>query len=156
MSEMTDSTMCAHAMPFGAEFQSDGAVRFRLWAPTQARVSLVLEGQDSTLPMTRLEDGWHEVVTNQATSGTRYRFELEDGSRVPDPASRHQPEDVHGPSEVSILTPTNGATAGGAAAAGRNRSSTSSTSGRSRPKARSARPSTSWTTSSTSASLRSS
>ena len=29
MSEMTDSTMCAHAMPFGAEFQSDGAVRFR-------------------------------------------------------------------------------------------------------------------------------
>jgi malto-oligosyltrehalose trehalohydrolase len=100
MSEMTDSTMCAHAMPFGAEFQSDGAVRFRLWAPTQARVSLVLEGQDSTLPMTRLEDGWHEVVTNQATSGTRYRFELEDGLRVPDPASRHQPEDVHGPSEV--------------------------------------------------------
>ena len=32
--------------------------------------------------------------------GTLYKFVLPDGSRVPDPASRYQPSDVHGPSEV--------------------------------------------------------
>ena len=35
----------AHAMPFGAELLPDGGVRFRLWAPSQAAVALVLEGR---------------------------------------------------------------------------------------------------------------
>ena len=38
--------------------------------------------------------------TPEAGPGTRYRFVLPDGTCVPDPASRYQPEDVHGPSEV--------------------------------------------------------
>ena len=50
--------------------------------------------------MERLGEGWHELVTDRARAGTRYRFVLPDGLRVPDPASRYQPEDVHGPSEV--------------------------------------------------------
>jgi 1,4-alpha-glucan branching enzyme len=41
------------------------------------------------------------LVTRPSTGPDRvYRFVLPDGLRVPDPASRHQPEDVHGPSEV--------------------------------------------------------
>jgi malto-oligosyltrehalose trehalohydrolase len=87
-------------MPFGAELQDDGAVRFRLWAPGQAAVGLALENEPQILPMTRLEDGFFAVTTDAARAGSRYRFQLEDGLRVPDPASRHQPEDVHGPSEV--------------------------------------------------------
>ncbi len=35
-------TSFAHAMPFGAEVRSDGAVRFRLWAPGQAAVAVVI------------------------------------------------------------------------------------------------------------------
>jgi malto-oligosyltrehalose trehalohydrolase len=100
MPTQPDSSTSFHMMPFGAEAHPDGTVRFRLWAPTQKQVSLVLEGKDSALPMTPLEEGWHELSTAQAAPGSRYRFELTDGLGVPDPASRHQPEDVHGPSEV--------------------------------------------------------
>jgi maltooligosyltrehalose trehalohydrolase len=50
--------------------------------------------------MTRAEDGWHELTSPTCKAGTLYRFVLEDGLAVPDPASRFQPADVHGPSEV--------------------------------------------------------
>lgn len=89
-----------HAMPFGAELREDGAVRFRLWAPSHAEIGLELDGATEPLRMSRAAEGWHELVTDRARAGTRYRFVLPDGLRVPDPASRFQPEDVHGPSEV--------------------------------------------------------
>ncbi|MCO6415050.1 malto-oligosyltrehalose trehalohydrolase [Siccirubricoccus sp. KC 17139] len=88
-----------HAMPFGAELQREG-VRFRLWAPSHEAVRLELDGAPAPLPMQRGEGGWHELVRAEARAGSRYRFVLPDGQRVPDPASRYQPEDVHGPSEV--------------------------------------------------------
>lgn len=90
----------AHAMPFGAQVQPDGSVRFALWAPTADSVSLWLEDSHALLPMRKRNDGWFEWSTAQAQPGTRYRFELADGLRVPDPASRFQPDDAHGPSEV--------------------------------------------------------
>jgi malto-oligosyltrehalose trehalohydrolase len=45
-------------------------------------------------------EGWAEVVTREAPAGTRYRFRIDGSVLVPDPASRFQPDDVHGPSEV--------------------------------------------------------
>ncbi|EYD74764.1 Malto-oligosyltrehalose trehalohydrolase [Rubellimicrobium mesophilum DSM 19309] len=74
-------------------------MRFHLWAPGQMRLLLGIEGRADPLAMQALADGWHEVLT-EAAPGTLYRFRLEDGTRVPDPASRHQPKGVHGPSEV--------------------------------------------------------
>jgi maltooligosyltrehalose trehalohydrolase len=87
-------------MPFGAELQPDGTVRFQLWAPAQERVSLVLEDSGASFPLRRQDGGWFELVSDAAHAGSRYRFALQDGLRVPDPASRYQPEDVHGPSVV--------------------------------------------------------
>jgi maltooligosyltrehalose trehalohydrolase len=92
-----DGTPLVHRMPFGAELHRNGT-RFRLWAPSQERIELVIEGQREPVGMSRLQDGWHEVVVGTARAGTRYRFRLENGMLVPDPASRFQPEDVHGPS----------------------------------------------------------
>ncbi|HWG75410.1 MAG TPA: malto-oligosyltrehalose trehalohydrolase [Steroidobacteraceae bacterium] len=89
--------------PFGAELIRDGqgepAVRFRLWAPAQPRIGLALANA-LPLPMTADAHGWHELISRKAGPGTRYRFVLPDGLAVPDPASRYQPQDVHGPSEV--------------------------------------------------------
>jgi malto-oligosyltrehalose trehalohydrolase len=85
-------------MPFGAEVQSDGRVRFRLWSPSYREVKIELEGE--AVAMRHVGEGWHELVTNRARADTRYRFVLTDGLRVPDPASRYQPQDVHGPSAV--------------------------------------------------------
>ena len=86
-----------HAMPFGTAVE--GGVRFQLWAPKHNNVGLKLDDRES-MPMNALGDGWHELQTSEAGSGTRYRFILPDGQTVPDPASRYQPEDVHGSSEV--------------------------------------------------------
>jgi malto-oligosyltrehalose trehalohydrolase len=89
-------------MPFGAELRSGGGVRFRLWAPDAPSVSLCLEGPGGprALPMTPLADGWFERVAPEAGAGARYRFDVGGGALVPDPASRSQPEGVHGPSQV--------------------------------------------------------
>ena len=87
-------------MPHGAEFGSDGEVRFRLWAPGCRRIGLEVDGESRPQPLNALAEGWHELITPEVKGGARYRFVLPDGTRVPDPASRYQPEDVHGPSEV--------------------------------------------------------
>jgi malto-oligosyltrehalose trehalohydrolase len=71
-----------------------------MWAPEQERVALAIEGGAEPTTMMVLDSGWHELIVGEAHAGTRYSFALEDGSRVPDPASRHQPDDVHGASEV--------------------------------------------------------
>ncbi|HET7594255.1 MAG TPA: malto-oligosyltrehalose trehalohydrolase [Stellaceae bacterium] len=86
-----------HELPFGAELTRDG-VRFRLWAPAAESVALHLDDLGE-LPMVRRDGGWFELTTAAARAGSRYRYVV-GGQAVPDPASRHQPEDVHGPSEV--------------------------------------------------------
>jgi maltooligosyltrehalose trehalohydrolase len=86
-----------HELPFGAELAGEG-VRFRLWAPRAAAVALRLDGAGEP-PMRREQGGWFSLTTDEARAGTRYCYVV-DGQAVPDPASRHQPEDVHGPSEV--------------------------------------------------------
>jgi maltooligosyltrehalose trehalohydrolase len=92
--------MHSHSMPFGAELLSNGSVRFRLWAPKAQRVDLCLEDRKAHLPLSPLEHGWFELITAQAGAGTLYRFRIDDAVTVPDPASRYQPSDVYGPSEV--------------------------------------------------------
>ncbi len=85
----------------GPELLPGGGVRFRLWGPGLDQISVALENEGTLLPMLAEGDGWHEAVAPQARAGTLYRFVLPDGTRVPDPASRFQPHDVHGPSEVT-------------------------------------------------------
>ncbi|WP_259673905.1 malto-oligosyltrehalose trehalohydrolase [Rhizobium sp. NZLR10] len=89
-------------MTFGPAFTEDG-ILFRLWAPLHESVSLKIEGADPR-PMQAAEDGWHRCIVPNAHVGTRYRFVLPDGLEIPDPASRFQPQDVHGPSEVVDLS----------------------------------------------------
>jgi maltooligosyltrehalose trehalohydrolase len=91
-----------HEMPFGAQVLADGRVRFRLWAPAVRQVGLCLESADGERiePMVPQGSGWHELTTSRAAAGTRYRFDVGKDRRVPDPASRWQPDDVHGASEV--------------------------------------------------------
>ncbi len=86
-----------HRMPFGAEVQAAGGVRFRLWAPKARRVDLCIS--EKMFAMQR--DGeWHERIHADAAAGTLYQYRIDGGPLVPDPASRFQPHDVNGPSEV--------------------------------------------------------
>src|SRR5699024_1997178 len=58
------------------------------------------ETGERTCPMHALDDGWFECVAEAAGAGSRYQYRLEDGSLMPDPASRFQPDDVHAASLV--------------------------------------------------------
>jgi malto-oligosyltrehalose trehalohydrolase len=84
-------------MPFGAEVLPGGGVRFRLWAPGAKKVELVLG--ERRLPMPAAQ-GWHELAVAEAGPGTLYGYRIDGELEVPDPASRFQPHDVDGPSEV--------------------------------------------------------
>lgn len=91
-----------YRLPFGAECCGDSAVQFRLWAPKAKRVAVCLGHDDGADPvaMDRTDDGWFQLLSPSAGAGSHYSFQIEGGLRVPDPASRFQPLDVHGPSEV--------------------------------------------------------
>lgn len=94
-----------HRMPFGAELTVDGT-RFRLWAPGAKSVSLWVQTVKYTreVKLSCDESGWFETVLPDTGPGTRYRYLINEELWVPDPASRYQPEDVHGPS--MIVDPT--------------------------------------------------
>ena len=83
---------------WGAVRRADGGVRFRLWAPDCEALTLRLDGSDQ--PMEPAGGGWFETVA-EAAEGAPYAFVLPDGTTVPDPASRRQDGDVHGPSCVT-------------------------------------------------------
>ncbi|GAC1430820.1 MAG: malto-oligosyltrehalose trehalohydrolase [Candidatus Velthaea sp.] len=83
---------------FGATRDADG-VGFRLYAPAAHGVSLEYDGKERELAAAG--GGWFALHAPDAARGTRYRFRIDGGDlRVPDPASRFQPDGVHGESEV--------------------------------------------------------
>jgi maltooligosyltrehalose trehalohydrolase len=84
-------------MNFGATYLGGNRTRFRLWAPGQPRVAVEIDGR--ALQMSRQPDGWFEAEA-QCGPGASYLYRLASGESVPDPASRAQADDVHGPSLV--------------------------------------------------------
>jgi maltooligosyltrehalose trehalohydrolase len=90
-----------HPMPFGTEISPKG-VMFRLWAPGARTVELVLENKtgDRFFPMAGDRQGWYRLLSPRAGPGSHYRFRIDSDLLVPDPVSRCQAEDIHGPSVV--------------------------------------------------------
>jgi len=91
-----------HAMPFGATVMQEGT-NFRLWAPAADTVEVGIGKDDATVlwhALTREEGGWFGMTLPEVAHGARYRYRLDGRAVVPDPASRYNPGDVHGASEV--------------------------------------------------------
>ncbi len=85
------------ALPHG------GATTFRVWAQAPHSVGLAIEGPDGltrNLPLERVAAEMFEARVEGAGHGTLYRYVLDDAGPYPDPASRFQPDGVHGPSQV--------------------------------------------------------
>ena len=82
---------------FGPRLTPSG-VEFRLWAPAARRVELI--GDRTTDMQQTGGDGWFKAELAGARPGARYQFRIDEQRVVPDPASRFQPDDAHGPSEV--------------------------------------------------------
>ena len=90
----------ADATP-GAALLSGGRCRFRVWAPKARAVQVHLSSPDERrIPLEPRDGGYHEAIVPGVGAGARYTYALDGGAEYPDPASRLQPEGVHGPSEV--------------------------------------------------------
>jgi maltooligosyltrehalose trehalohydrolase len=85
----------------GATWLGDGRCRFRVWAPLHEEVILhILEPEERLVPMMRAPRGYHQATLEGLAPGSLYLYALANGRERPDPASRHQPQGVHGPSRV--------------------------------------------------------
>lgn len=91
----------AFPMTWGAQPCGEGGVRFALWAPAANEVALLLlDGDERRLTMQPGADGWYQIVDESASGGSRYLYEIDRRVRVPDPASRFQPDGPGGQSQV--------------------------------------------------------
>ncbi len=88
--------------PHGLCRNPDGTWTLSVWAPTCEDLALMIAEQ-APLPLARCGDGWWHAEHLVMEPGTTYRLHLADGRDVPDPASFHQPEGVHGPSAAVDL-----------------------------------------------------
>ena len=88
-------------MPFGAQIDGD-TTRFRLWAPAAHSVDIELgpAAGGRRIRLQRDDDGWYEARLDGVGASVQYRYLIDDMLRVPDPASRYNPQGVHGASEV--------------------------------------------------------
>ncbi|HZD78567.1 MAG TPA: malto-oligosyltrehalose trehalohydrolase [Actinomycetota bacterium] len=87
--------------PLGATPMPEGGCAFVVWAPLAERVE-VLVGPPAgrTIALEPAERGYHAALVAEVGPGDRYLLSLDEAEGVPDPASRSQPEGVHGASEV--------------------------------------------------------
>jgi maltooligosyltrehalose trehalohydrolase len=86
--------------PPGVHRLHSGEARFVVWAPAARQVELNLLRQGRYISMQRDDQGYYTVTLADVQPGDRYLYRLDGDKERPDPASRHQPEGVHGPSAV--------------------------------------------------------
>jgi len=92
-------------LELGAWPSGSSKVHFRVWAPYAKQVAVDLLGQSEVpreppIQMNPCERGYFEATVGGIEAGTRYRYVLDGQKSRPDPASRFQPDGVHGPSAV--------------------------------------------------------
>lgn len=90
--------MEASIVEVGAIWQEDGHCTFRVWAPLQKQVGVLLDNHYHGLVATT--GGYWEVTVPNVQPGDRYFYQLDNKQPMPDPASRWQPHGVHGASAV--------------------------------------------------------
>lgn len=76
------------------------ATTFRVWAPNAERVETVLTEDNTIISMHAEPQGYFSCTVPDLAPGTRYLYQLDGEKQRPDPATRNQPEGVHGPSAV--------------------------------------------------------
>ena len=84
----------------GAAYLGEDTCHFRVWAPTLATVGVHLLRTERLVSLRRAERGYHETVVEDVRPGDGYFYDLGGHRLRPDPASRWQPQGVHGPSAV--------------------------------------------------------
>ena len=86
----------------GADVVANG-VRYRTWAPGKEKVEVVIFSAvnmaERSVSLGKEPGGYFSTIDPEARAGDRYKYRL-DGQEWPDPASRFNPEGVHGAAAV--------------------------------------------------------
>ncbi|RMH31505.1 MAG: malto-oligosyltrehalose trehalohydrolase [Nitrospirae bacterium] len=91
-------------LTLGATWIDAETVRFRVWSPYAESVAVrVLTERLDIVPLTRQDFDYWEGTVSGLRPGMRYRYVLNQSLERPDPASRWQPDGVHGPSAIVKL-----------------------------------------------------
>ena len=92
--------MREEAIRLGATYRGDRTCRFRVWAPQSNSVDVHLVKDNRRVTLSKGERGYHEAIVAGVAPEDGYLISLEGKTGRPDPASRLQPDGVHGPSAV--------------------------------------------------------
>ncbi|MFH1857922.1 MAG: malto-oligosyltrehalose trehalohydrolase [Candidatus Omnitrophota bacterium] len=85
----------------GAYELDEKRTQFCVWAPYAQKLEVQLLGPtEKGVPLEREENGYYRGIVEGAAPGSLYRYRLDGLQAYPDPASRFQPQGVHGPSEA--------------------------------------------------------
>jgi len=85
----------------GAKYLGDSRCQFVVWAPFTQKVEVhIMAPQERILPLDRDAQGYHRAVVESVKPGSLYLYRLDGEEERPDPASRFQPQSVHGSSQV--------------------------------------------------------
>ncbi|MBI5576687.1 MAG: malto-oligosyltrehalose trehalohydrolase [Deltaproteobacteria bacterium] len=85
----------------GATYMGSGRCAFFVYAPKAEKVEVrILSTRERTEALARKGQGYHGAVLDGIEPGSLYVYRLDGRTERPDPASRFQPQGVHGPSQV--------------------------------------------------------
>ena len=89
----------------GAHYEGEQQCSFAVWAPNCESLELhVVAPSERVLPLRKGDNGYFTGLVEGVGPGSRYFYRLDGNTERPDPASRLQPQGVHGPSEIVAAT----------------------------------------------------
>jgi maltooligosyltrehalose trehalohydrolase len=96
----------------GATPLPDESWQFAVWAPQRKKVELRLlqENASAVVPrepsivMERDTAGYYRAIVSHVAPGSKYMYRLDGSTDRPDPASRFQPDGVHGASQLTVVS----------------------------------------------------
>ncbi len=98
---MAKNTTPVYETSLGSTYLGNGQCRFRMWSPFRHKVDVhILPPMEQIFTLERDERGYHRGTLENIEPGSLYLYRLEEEKERPDPASRFQPQGVHGPSQV--------------------------------------------------------
>jgi len=90
-------------LPSWGAWLSDRGTHFRVWAPLHSQIEVVLQRPHSKSvnhSLVKQPDGTFQGLLADAQAGDLYHYRVDQKNVYPDPASRFQPQGVHGPSQI--------------------------------------------------------
>jgi maltooligosyltrehalose trehalohydrolase len=85
----------------GAIYLGSGQCRFLVWAPFIQKVEThIMSPRELIVLLEKDAQGYHQAIIDGVEPGALYFYRLDQDKERPDPASRFQPQGVHGPSQV--------------------------------------------------------